>query len=270
MLPKIRVRVSSSQIRAYRNLLREDWSQTTLEDTLLLLKKLIAHDLDPETCSWQQVHLLEPVKQAPVKFDAAIISRIRDLSETLREAPIPKFPGQFTRNRLGRLSALAEESWAYLTLQSMADLHDETGQFADAQSILFLCAAHFLMPDLKNRLLKAERAVLANAMYIHTVLVWRTVPSHFHYLQSVLMDELGYPERRLELLEQSLIATSPDDHSYLTKATAYWSDLMDLRQYQKAGEFLLSLTRTAPRECQGEIQEMFRELMASTSRAPAK
>ena len=48
------------------------------------------------------------------------------------------------------------------------------------------------------------------------------------------MEHLGNQERRLELLDMSFLLTSPQDHAYLTKATAYWSALMDLQRFQEA------------------------------------
>src|SRR5437868_9122285 len=96
-------------------------------------------------------------------------------------------------------------------------------------------------------------------MYIHTILVWKRQPEHMFDLQAVLMGHLGNAERRLALLESSFLLTSPQDHAYLTRATAYWSALMELGRRHEALEFLFSLSRRAPDSCQEEIQEMLAE-----------
>src|SRR4029077_7246518 len=110
----------------------------------------------------------------------------------------------------------------------------------------------------------AEHDCLVCAMYVHTLLVWKTMPAHMLHLQNVLMDHLGNPERQLELLDMSFLLTPPEDHAYLTRATAYWSALMDLGRYETARTFLFSLMRHAPDSCQEEIRDMLEETIAET------
>ena len=199
------------------------------------------------------------------QFRLDVLDRIRSLSLVFTEPALPVMPAAFPTNRPNRLTALAEQAWTFLTLQALVNLEGETGLFADARSLLFLCSAHFLLPQLQQRGLTAEHDCLVCAMYVHTLLVWRTQPAHYLYLQSVLMDQLGEQERRLELLDQSFHMTPPDDHSYLTKATAYWSELMDLRRYEKASNFLFFLTKHGPDYCQEEIKEMLSETLVEAN-----
>jgi len=98
---------------------------------------------------------------------------------------------------------------------------------------------------------------------VHTVMVWRDQPAHFLYLQSLIMDYLGEAERRLELLDMAFRLTSVHDHSYLTKATALWSDLMDLGHHERALGFLMELNRSSPTEYQDEIRGMIQETAAA-------
>lgn len=138
----------------------------------------------------------------------------------------------------------------------------------DTQSLLFLCCIHYLLPQLQQHHLKPEHDCLLNAMYVHTLLVWRTQPAHLFYLQGLVMDYLGERVKKLDLLEHSLRLTPLDDHSYLTKATAYWADLMDLGKQKEALDFLLSLNRYSPEAYQSEIGEMITETLAGSNSHP--
>ena len=64
-----------------------------------------------------------------------------------------------------------------------------------------------------------ERNPPAAIVFARSPLSWLPRPNS----PKVLMDYLGNTERRLELLEMSFLLTPPEDHAYLTRATAYWS-----------------------------------------------
>jgi hypothetical protein len=56
-----------------------------------------------------------------------------------------------------------------------------------------------------------------------------------------------------------------EDHSFLTKAQALWSDLIDLGQYKNAESWLLFVHRYAPESHLNEIRDVFhktQELLA--------
>jgi hypothetical protein len=253
-------------VERYRALLRADWYRETLDAVFSLLSKLIVKSLKSSSISWRNVVAFHrTAKKSAKELNLDVLDRIRFLSLVFTEPALPVMPAAFPTNRPNRLTALAEQAWTFLTLQALVNLEGETELFADTQSLLFLCWAHFLLPQLQQRGLTAERACLACAMYVHTLLVWRTQPAHYLYLQSALMDQLGESERRLELLDQSFHMTPPDDHSYLTKATAYWSELMELRRYEKASTFLFFLTKHAPDFCQEEIKEMLSETLVEAN-----
>jgi hypothetical protein len=99
-------------------------------------------------------------------------------------------------------------------------------------------------------------------MYVHTLLAWRSQPAHLFYLQSSLMDHLGNTARRLELLDLSLHLTPVEDHSYLTKATSYWADLLDQGGRNAALSFLLELSKRCPPSYTAEIKDMLVETLA--------
>lgn len=259
MLETIQVQSVRGNVERYKELLRADWSRATLDDVLSLMWKLIAKGVKPATFSWQKVLASGAGKKAAKELEPKIIDRIRDLMLVFTEPSLPAMPDHFPANRLSRNAAQAEQTWTYLILQAMAKLDGDPGLFQDIQSLLFHCAAHFLLPQLQQQELTAEHDCLVCAMYIHTLLVWRTQPAHLLHLQSVLMDHLGDHERRLELLDMSFLLTPPQDHAYLTRATAYWSELMDLGRYEQAWFFLVQLARQAPDSCQEEIASMMSE-----------
>jgi hypothetical protein len=255
----IRIKATREDIERYQRLLCVDWSRETLDDVLSLLWKLIAGSVDPKAFAWQRVLVFGTGRKSAKDFEPQLIARIRDISLLFTEPALPAMPDHFTANRPSRTAAQAEQAWTYLCLQALARLEGDTGLFQDTQSLLFLAAAHFLLPQLQQQGLSAEHDCLACAMYVHTLLVWRGQPAHLLHLQSVLMDHLGDTTRRLELLDMSFLLTAPEDHAYLTKATTYWSELMDLGRYEEARNFLLRLARHAPDTCQEEIADMMSE-----------
>ena len=174
-------------------------------------------------------------------------------------------PSRFPETKSSPFAVQTERACAYLMLQARARLEGATGLFADAQSLLFLCSAHFLLPELQRQQLTAVHDCLVCAMYVHTLLVWKTLPTHMFDLQNVLMDHLGNAERELSLLDMSFHLTPPEDHAYLTRATACWAARMDLRRYKEAERFLFSLMRHAPDSCQEEIGEMLSETFAEVN-----
>ncbi len=155
----------------------------------------------------------------------------------------------------------AEKTWAYLALQALTGLDGDVGLLRDTQSLLFLCAVHHLLPQLRTQKLIAEHDFLIRAMYVHTLLAWRDSPEHLFYLQSVLMGYLGNEDRRLELLDLSLRLTPLDDHSHLTKAYALWCALLDHGQHKKALDLLLFLTKVSPPSYTDEITGMIAETL---------
>lgn len=258
-LSKIHVWAAKGDVQDYQGLLRADWSRETLSEALQLLHKVIARSLRPASCSWQRALTLGPGKKSARDYDAHVLTRIRDLSLVLRESSVPAMPEGFPAGRPSRLAAQTEQTWAYLTLQAMARLEGAIGFFADLQSLLYLCAVHFLLPQLQQHGLAAEHDCLACAMYVHTFLVWKSAPAHLFDLQEALMDYLGDTEQQLRLLDYSFLLTAPEDHAYLTRATAYWSALMEQGRHDEAWRFLRSLARQAPDSCQEEVQEMLAE-----------
>jgi hypothetical protein len=262
MTPTLSAHAGKEDVERYQELLDSDWSKDTLDDVLSLLWKLIAASANAATFPWQRVLAFHTTRVASKHFDKQVLDRIRELVDVFTEPGLPPMPRDWSQSRAARSLAQVEMSWAYLVLQALAGLTGDTGIFRDTQSLLFLHGIHYLLPHLKQQGLLAEHDCLVNAMYVHTLLAWREQPEHLFYLQSLLMEHLGHLERRAELLETSFRLTPPEDHSYLTKASAYWADLLDLGQRKRALSFLLSLNKVAPPSCAEEIEEMLAETVA--------
>ena len=79
------------------------------------------------------------------------------------------------------------------------------------------------------------------------------------------MDYLEEHSSMLDLRRQSLRLTDVEDHSYLTKAQALWSDLMDFGKHKNAYSFLLQLNRCTPLSYQPEIEEMLAATIKMTN-----
>ena len=58
--------------------------------------------------------------------------------------------------------------------------------------------------------------------------------------------------------------TDVEDHSYLTKAQAVWSDMMDFGTREQAYEFLIHLCRYTPESYLAEISEMLKTTMRAS------
>jgi tetratricopeptide (TPR) repeat protein len=187
-----------------------------------------------------------------------IVDRILHLSFVFRGDHLPKMPGEIDFGS-SKSSAQTEAASLYLLLQSIVPLTGETGFFQDVQSLLYLHLVHYFLPHLQTNRRPAEYALLVNVMHIHAIVVWRDQPSHMFYLLGALMGQLGQNQARLQCLERALSATPVYDHSYLTKANAYWGELLELDQRDEAMELLLKLSRNVPESYAEEIGEMIKE-----------
>jgi hypothetical protein len=257
----IEVQAYAREFALYKTLVDSDWNKTTQEDVLALLWQVIAESATTSKFEWASVLRFPAEKETGKELNREIIERIKFFSEVFAESWIPTIPAVFSPKKTKAI-ILAEKTWTYLMLPSMVRLKGETGFFLDLQSLLYLAAVHYLLPLLEKQEAKAEHDCLLNAMYVHTIVAWRGQPPHLFYLQSALMGHLGEDRRRLELLDQALALTPVSDHSYLTKANAYWIELLELGDREAAMVFLLNLNRIAPNSYQDEIREMIEETAA--------
>ncbi len=261
MLTTIEVGASDREFTLYRRLVNSDWNSTTQESVLALLWKVVAESATASQCDLASVLHFPAEKGTGNQLNQQVIDRIKSFSEVFTERCIPAIPLAFSPKKTKAI-VQAEKTWTYLMLPSLVRLRGETGFFLDLQSLLYLSSIHYLLPMLEKQDSRAERDCLVNAMYVHTVLAWRGNPPHLFYLQSALMGYLRQEQRRLELLNLALTSTPISDHSYLTKANAYWIELLELGDRKAAMVFLLNLNRIAPISYQDEIREMIEETAA--------
>jgi hypothetical protein len=249
------VKSSPQLVERYQLLLQSEWTEQTLADTINLLRDEVKESPDPAAQNFLQA-LYSSATPERSHLAASVRDRIRTFAEMFRNQvaqPLREIP----EDQLNSSHAhVTEVTWTYLILQSIGDLRGETGFFADTQSILFNGAAQLLLPILQKRKAEGLRLYLADALYMHTWLVWEKNPQHKFFLQSVLMEELGDDAARLILLRRAFELTPVDDHSYLTKAQAVWSDLVDRRNFREAEQFLLNLYRYSPQSYLSEIMKM--------------
>ena len=124
----------------------------------------------------------------------------------------------------------------------------------DVQALAFQAAIHYVLPQLEPKH-PDEHAILLNAAALFSLEFASCDPAHYAYMTSMIYGYLGDDELRLRTLQASFRFTPPDDHSFLTKAQEYWMELIDLKRYSEAEEFLFSLRWLCPNQ-QDEIREM--------------
>ncbi len=263
MKPTLKASAGHGEVKRYQKLLKA--SDLKLQSVLELLWQLVYKSADPAVVEWQRVLICPSKAPGRARLDEHIVIRIRQTSEILCGDRIPRMPIAFSKAPPHRLVGQAQQAWAYLCLQLLSELAGETALVADVQSLLFLCAVDELLPSLKKEKLPSEHDCLVNALFIHAVVVWRDDPSHQYYLQSILMDYLGAHSAMLELRRRSFQLTDVEDHSYLTKAQALWSDLMDMGKHKEARAFLFHLNRYTPQSYQPEIEEMLAATIKMTN-----
>jgi hypothetical protein len=241
----------------YRELLASDYTRESLNGTLGLLWTVVGQSVPKGKPDWWAVlEYNEHGKTAPNDFNQCIIERIRSFASLVPKAPLPPMPDSFSEKRPSRHAWLAERTWAYLVLQSCGIVSEEIGFFRDIQSLLFLNAAYYLLPQLEGQSQNAERNCLVHAMFMHTVIAWDDYPGQACFLRSVLMDYLGVADEKRKQAYFSFMLTPPTDHSYLTKAQTCMFDLLEAGRPDAAVEFLLTVARSSPTENIPEIQEM--------------
>jgi hypothetical protein len=251
---------TASLRRRYNHLLASEWKKSTLEQVLNLLWDEIAISNRPLHVPFHEA--LNPHRHhaGESDFSQEVFDEIVDFRHHFRgDGIIPDMPKELPKDKRVKLLVQAETTWTFLIMQNLAEVRGDVGFFADTQSILFLVAVDFLLPQLRDRGYEPEHACLVNALYMHSYITWTQDPqrqAHHFFLQAVLMNYLGHPGLRRENLLQALRVTPLEDHSFLTKVQAYVFSLMDDGDYRLARNFLLELYRRAPEAYLQEIGEM--------------
>jgi tetratricopeptide (TPR) repeat protein len=83
------------------------------------------------------------------------------------------------------------------------------------------------------------------------------------YLRAAMMGQLGRNQERLECLQKALSVNPVSDHSYMTKANAYWGELLEVGDAEKALRWLVNLSRNVPESHAPEVADMIAETAAA-------
>jgi hypothetical protein len=253
----IRVQSNHEQIAAYHRLLTSEWNGHLTDEVLQLLWAAISERHASGDIGLFAV--LDPESDGPMlgAGPVAMLPRIGDAARLLlSRVGLPALPLKYEPiKRLPKLARQSIQLSTYLTLQMHATVSGDAGFLMDLQSLAFQAAMHFVLPNLRDRH-PAEHSILLHAAALFPYEYLAFDQSHFCYLISMVYDYLGDFDQRLKFLHDSFRLTPRDDHSYLTKAQEYWSELLDHGRGAEAEEFLFALHWRSPPSQRNEIRQM--------------
>ncbi len=257
----IRVKFESAAnapVGIYRRLLLAEWGSDFPDRVINLLWRCLRRTAtDGDALN----DLLDPKQKThfPTELFTSVLANIAVGSKFLRVAGLPKLPLEYhAPAKIGETLWQTYRTIAYLTLQANVRLTGSGGLFLDAQALAFQSAVHVILPKLNDDH-AVERSILLHGLALFAAGYFSVDPAHSTYMTSALYGAIGDAERRLQLLHESFRFTSPDDHSFLTKAQEYWMELLDLDRRQQVKEFLASLAWRSRPEHQEEVGAMMTE-----------
>jgi hypothetical protein len=261
----IAISSSSESISEYQRLLVSEWRKSFPEEVLALLWSVISIK---STTSFDDRHkgleqLLNPdnTSEFPEQLFQTAIDRIKEVKKFIRIPSLPELPEAYEApKRMAKSVWLANRLASYLALPAHAPIEGDMDFFVDIQALAFQAAIHYALPAV-NETHPAEFSILVHSATIYAFSYMSHDPSHYAYMISMLYDYLGDEDLRLRLLYTSFRFTSPGDHSFLTKAQEYWSELLDRRRYEEAENFLFSLQWWSLPGQKEEVREMFIDAM---------
>ncbi len=249
--PDFKISASPSTKEQYRDLLCRDYSETALEETLALFRRVL------ETSGYRIIFAWEErtsSRKRPYEIPVAANDYLKEFLERANANLPAEMPDEL-HDKTG-LERRAQEAAVFLTFQSRVTFQGDAGFVRDVQSLLFQQCVHALSPRLMSRHLSEANAFLLHALYAHAQLAWTDVPGHQHYLLSVLFEHLEDRTAALQFLRASLENSSPEEHDFLTKAQSYWSQLIEAGKRSDAKAFILDLYRRAAPKDLAEVQEL--------------
>lgn len=254
------IQKNSALIKSYKEILLSNWDKDFPAKVLNLLWQTI---VPIESQSDELIHILNPqaVSPFPSNYFQKVFSIILDGHKILRSRDFPPLPITYsTPKRMSRAVLLACRFASYLTLPAHAGVKGDIDFFSDLQSLAFQACIHFALPEIREKH-SVEHSILLHAASIFAVSYSSDDPAQYAYLQSTIYDYLGAVDLRLDSLYASFRFTSPQDHSYLTKAQEYWMELLDNKKYDETEHFLFSLHSLSFPEQREEIREMIVEAL---------
>lgn len=255
--PDFKISASSSAKDHYRDLLGRDYSETALEEVLVLFRRVL------ETSGYRIVFAWEErpsTRKRPYEIPVAANDYLKEFLERANANLPAEMPDELHDKTV--LERRTQEAAVFLTFQSRVAVQGDAGFVRDVQSLLFQHCIHALSPRLISRHLDEANAFLLHALYAHAQLAWTDVPAHQHYLLSVLFEHMEERTAALQFLRASLENSSPEEHDFLTKAQSYWSQLIEAGKRSDAKAFVLDLYRRAAAKDLAEVQELVEETYA--------
>lgn len=267
----IKIAPSPAHVEKYKALLRSDWTEKTLIDSVDLARKVVATSGFVLIFEWE--HKKEPSKR------------------NLEYYPIPPAGSDYLKEFLGKSNAgltpaiadnvevpkekeraakvhLAYASSVLLTLQTRDAIEDSTGLFRDIQSLLYLQCVEVMLPLLKGKSYSFAHDFLVNALFAHARTVWVDDPSHQQFLLCKFFEYVGERKMASRLLEASINNTSPADHEFITKVQMLWSIYLDESLYDRAKDLLLNVYRRANEKDLPELTELIELTIERKHRFP--
>jgi len=253
-------------VAGYKRLLLSEWTDSLPDEVIGLLWNSMNHITEGDQ---SLLNLLNPASNHLLSAErfSSCVMRIREGSKLIRWARFPELPTGYAASKKRPAGVWhANQLAVVLTLNLHAEVIGGTEFLVDLQSLAFQAAILFVLPDIHDKHL-VEHAILLHAAAQFAIGYVSSDPAHYSFLMSMIHGYLGDDEQRLHLLETSFRFTDPQDHSYLTRAEAYWMELLDLGRKHEAEEFLFALRATSSPDHHDEIRDMIETVVQSNGRA---
>jgi hypothetical protein len=254
----IHVTSNKENISQYQSILVSEWKKNLPDAVLSLLWNVVALER-PGDGNEPLLALLDPDRPTafPTNHFRAIVTQIGDATGFVRLPKLPALPiaPYEPPRKMSKSVWVANRLTTYLTLSAHARVEGDLGFFVDVQALAFQAALQFALPEVRERH-PAEHSILLHSAALFAIGYSTHEFSHYAYMISRIHDYLGNHDQSLESLYASFRFTSPHDHSFLTKAQAFWSELLDRKKFKEAEEFLFSLHWWSLPTQQEEVREM--------------
>ncbi len=262
----------SSLKEQYRKLLSTVWSPGTVRDALDLADAFLNASPAPLGFSTFLRAIGKSGKEKSHQLSdffvpSRFLNYLKELSIQINGGNIPALPERMPKRKSPAKIKESERVFEIIYNLSFPAFSERMNEslgppkrniafFRDIQSLLFFLTAEYILPEMRKKRMKEESDFASLIMFSHCLICWHKNPAHQNQLLSVLFNALGFQEAATERLYNAFRLTAPDEHDYLTKAQAYWTALMDAREFDKAEEFVLRLLRRSPEEHFEELKEI--------------
>ncbi len=253
----VTVHSEADAVSRYRRLLVSEWTKTYPHEVISLLWETLG-ERSADNESEPIIRLLDPGYHTsfPTEFFQSIVKRISEATKFVNRGSLPALPSEYwPQKKLPSVVWQANRLTTYLTLPAHTTVAGNEDFFADIRALAFQAAIHVVLPTLRERH-TAEHSLLLHSALLFSLGYSTYDPAHCAYMMSMIHGYMGDEEQRLQSLYASFRFTSPQDHSYLTKAQEFWTELLDNGKYKETEQFLFSLHWWSLPTQQDEVREM--------------